>query len=45
VLPEGELLVALGREQADVEMLFGEIHGDQCSAELWMAGKSPAAIL
>ena len=27
LLPEGELLVALGREQADVEVLFGEIHG------------------
>ena len=42
VLPEGELLVALGREQADVEMLFGEIHGGECSAGLGMAGKLPA---
>ena len=39
LLPEGELLVALGREQADVEMLFGEIHGGQCSARLWMTEK------
>jgi len=27
LLPEGELGVALGGEQADVEMRFGEIHG------------------
>jgi len=31
-LPEGELLVALGREQADVEVLLGEVHGVDCIA-------------
>ena len=36
LLPEGQLLVALGREQADIEVLFGEIHGGKCSAKLWM---------
>ena len=27
LLPESELLVAIGREQADVVMLFGEVLG------------------
>ena len=31
LLPEGELFVAPGREQADVEMLFGELHGGSVS--------------
>ena len=31
LLPEGELLVALVGEQADVEMRFGEVHGGECS--------------
>ena len=26
LLPEGQLLVALGREKTDVEVLFGEVH-------------------
>ena len=44
LLPEGELLVAPGREQADVEMLFGEIHGAECSAGRRMTGKLVPAV-
>ncbi len=32
LLPEGELVVAPGREQAEVEMLFGELHGAKSTA-------------
>ena len=31
--------------QADVEMLFGEIHGGHCSPGLWRAGTPPAVPL
>jgi hypothetical protein len=34
LLPEDELLVALGGEESDIEMRFGEIHGRKCSAKL-----------
>ena len=41
LLPEGELLVALGGEQADIDVLFGEIHG----ASVTRRTKKPRSLL